>query len=552
MAGFLHICLSLITPVYGSSSLIDCLSRHNPNDSYISSYYLFWTTFFYLPEFFFIVTLFVFYQRVLVVDNVLIKLLISAIGVNAVYLTELLDFLPINYVSEIAVSVENISNPLLLNMLNRYHPLIFYISVALLIYSVLILSLRSFNSISSFLNSFILLNIKHLNLQTLNTNFIALWLGGWWAFQEGTWGGWWNSDISEMLGLLITVSSVTFLHINIFSKNLRSLSFFLYSSFSSFLILYYFIQINYELTSHNFGARFFFFFNNNLLLLELICFLILTTVLLICWRYELIIKNSYLFNESSSILLHFKKLWLATYTILWFNFCVWMTYSLLPLIDIFTQNYIHVTDVNLYNIYTFSQVIFLLFITSTSFALTLRSVVTHLVILNSYPYLEMLLVPFYMNKWGSVRVAHMLISGFVTLNICMSNMTFLYWGSSNDYINFYTTNRVYSFYTTISVCDGDNFNIIFITTNDDNLIVSSWTTVPTFSNSTNVDQFGLIFNYDTLFNYFYFVTDWVKIFIMIESVDTPMLGVLPLASLLLILIKSLQWYGVSTYTKNVY
>ena len=35
---------------------------------------------------------------------------------------------------------------------------------------------------------------------------------------------------------------------------------------------YFFIQLNFELVSHNFGSKFFFFFNNNLFSIEVILF----------------------------------------------------------------------------------------------------------------------------------------------------------------------------------------------------------------------------------------------------------------------------------------
>ena len=42
-----------------------------------------------------------------------------------------------------------------------------------------------------------------------------------------------------------------------------------------FIATYFFIQLNFELVSHNFGSKFFFFFNNNLFSMEVIFLTIL-------------------------------------------------------------------------------------------------------------------------------------------------------------------------------------------------------------------------------------------------------------------------------------
>ena len=87
-------------------------------------------------------------------------------------------------------------------------------------------------------------------------------LGGWWALQEGTWGGWWNWDASEVLGLLILILAYVEVHSNynyyLESRKQERVILFLLL----ILLSYYFIQLNFELTSHSFGTRFNHFFNN--------------------------------------------------------------------------------------------------------------------------------------------------------------------------------------------------------------------------------------------------------------------------------------------------
>ena len=47
---------------------------------------------------------------------------------------------------------------------------------------------------------------------------------------------------------------------------------------SVLIMSYFFIQLNFELVSHNFGSKFFFFFNNNLFSIEVIAGLLLLIV----------------------------------------------------------------------------------------------------------------------------------------------------------------------------------------------------------------------------------------------------------------------------------
>ena len=41
---------------------------------------------------------------------------------------------------------------------------------------------------------------------------ITLYFGGWWALQEGSWGGWWNWDASEVLGLITLLYLILAVH----------------------------------------------------------------------------------------------------------------------------------------------------------------------------------------------------------------------------------------------------------------------------------------------------------------------------------------------------
>lgn len=152
-------------------------------------------------------------------------------------------------------------NLLLVNPLNRYHPFLLYMSIIITSSSVLVFT--TVLTYSKFLYQRYITNLVRLSLKLgfLFTIF-SLFLGSWWALQEGTWGGWWNWDPSEVFGLLYFIFYITFVHETRFSNlhyksKARSL-------INLFLIkwVYFFIQINFKIVSHNFGLQFIFFFNN--------------------------------------------------------------------------------------------------------------------------------------------------------------------------------------------------------------------------------------------------------------------------------------------------
>lgn len=107
------------------------------------------------------------------------------------------------------------TNPLLLNSLNLIHPTLInlflvYIAVDFVIFCC-----------TKFIPAFF--RYLHFNLiQSLKLVFLlyctALFLGGFWAFQVGTWGGWWVWDFSETLLLLFLLPPLIASHLFYSSK----------------------------------------------------------------------------------------------------------------------------------------------------------------------------------------------------------------------------------------------------------------------------------------------------------------------------------------------
>jgi cytochrome c biogenesis factor len=137
----------------------------------------------------------------------------------------------------------NYYNLLLNNCINKLHPMLIYMSWILPAAFFLFVSPQQFISHRT---SIMMSKTSMLMLTTLT-------MGGWWAYQEGSWGGWWNWDPSEMFGLLILGSLLVFSHSDIVYKPI----FITYAkSVCLLLIAYYcFLQLNFSLISHNFGIR---------------------------------------------------------------------------------------------------------------------------------------------------------------------------------------------------------------------------------------------------------------------------------------------------------
>jgi hypothetical protein len=84
---------------------------------------------------------------------------------------------------------------------------------------------------------------------------IALYLGSWWALQEGSWGGWWNWDISEVFGLLIFYKITVILHSKLYWSSRYFNYWYSYIASVIFITFYLIMQINFELSAHDFGFK---------------------------------------------------------------------------------------------------------------------------------------------------------------------------------------------------------------------------------------------------------------------------------------------------------
>jgi hypothetical protein len=255
MSSFLGL---FICNVSGVCIVVDWLPKLDINESYLHLYPLLWTNFWLLPPFYFFLAFFFPASPWLTFWMVFFYW---------TYVTELIDFSVFNYTYCIAEL--NQFNNLLTNNLNKYHPFLFFLSTHLCFMLIYVNSTRTLN-LKRFYGISILLQVRKLNSRLTPLIITALVLGGVWAFHEASWGGFWNWDSSETFGLLFLLFSLYVLHIRLKLQLTTQIST-SFLGFGSLLVtMYCFLQLNFDLLSHNFGIKFLHLFSNSFFYKEVI------------------------------------------------------------------------------------------------------------------------------------------------------------------------------------------------------------------------------------------------------------------------------------------
>jgi len=457
---------------------IDFIPRLDVNENYLHLFPLFWTNFWYLPPFYFLLTL-------LFSKPWYLSLLTTII--YSFYLTELCDFNLINFTYQNAELVQ--FNNLLTNNLNKYHPFLFFLSTHLgfnLVYrsQALFLTPLLFNNTA--LNR--TLN-RHNNTFSLLI-ILALSLGGVWAFQEASWGGFWNWDSSETFGLLFLVTALYYLHrANKFSTLVLSFNCLL-SNGLGLVVVYCFLQLNFDLLSHNFGIKFLHLFSNSFFYKEVI----LITTLVFYKTYRLVWWDKlqlFTLNTRSLVLPSppYHTSFLFWWQVLWFNLFLLVGYSLTQLINytifsLFQINWfnfsIHlppfILAMYLYLIHWFTLPVGTSMLTLCMMVVSEVNTV-YILILNLYVIRKV------------YQVLHVVFIWTLTVNILAYKTNFLTW-------TFLALNSVFSFTPTGAVATGASFicDALFIdqvmSYNSTIANVTTWITYFT-SNSPDMNQLVL-------------------------------------------------------------
>jgi len=318
----------------------DLYSRTLGNEFYINLYYFLWTSFWYIPLFIGLIVIWQLTSRNYLKHTVL-TLLIFLILYNVIFDIQLYWLFNTNpYI--IPLKSEHYNN-LLLNSINKYHPgLLYWSSLLIMSYCFVIhLLYPGLYWVFYFQQSEIKL-LRNFIWAGL-TLLITLALGGWWALQEGSWGGWWNWDPSEVFGLIILMFFILSFHKNRNKQNFSKQWVEYLSIFLIILQVYFFTQLNFDLVSHNFGTKIDNFIDNTNLY---------TLIIVISYYYSLKllsnIKNLYLYTLTKNLpkLLHkFSLLKLYTLVII-LIFTYELVYSLIPLVNDFLWKLFNVNLVN--------------------------------------------------------------------------------------------------------------------------------------------------------------------------------------------------------------
>ena len=476
----------------------DFMSRCLTLDFFINNGYLFWTNSSYLFLFIFIM---LYILNVLNYQDINIwfwKILNLAIII--LLLIGVLNYWNLNSNLFVNNNFNSNVNTLLTNSINKYHPLFFY-SSSLIVLIYICYFFLSYNIIT--INFFNWLRMfKLTSLYFLIILFGTLYLGSWWALQEGSWGGWWNWDPSEVFGLVIVLFFLFFIH-HTYTESLWCFSQFMKVIVYNYLFLYFFIQLNFNLVSHNFGTRVDWFITSDiwyyfyLLLSLLIIFLFFNNA-------GFYFKNFIFFDKSlkSNILL--TKLLLNFLIIIVFLCQIILSFSFL--INDFIWK---LFGVNAFNNLFFININFLIYILLIFLFILTYSLDVKILFLIVYIFNDNISIFFLLTLliiinplFSSFRFVHLLIILFIQISY-ISNLNFLSIYNSNFYYEFFISLNN-SMIETFMIKNFDSTHLELIS----NLYTFELTTCSNQSFLSNISNYALVQN---LYVSFYLFNNMISI-----------------------------------------
>jgi len=512
--GFLFLILNLfISSITGFTWFFDWVSRIDINDSFINSFNFFWTTFLYLPSFFFLVLIITSISKTAPLTRLMFVYLFIF---YLLYNIEISDFLILN----LNLNVNNLNttslNLLLTNNLNKYHPFIFYLSVVFLlnlIYQNFNLWFSRFNFTKTYFSNYIYYNMNRITL----VNLLALFLGSWWALQEGTWGGWWNWDPSEVLGLLFTFTGLLYIHSRInYLTTILSLYRLLY-----IIILitfsYIFIQLNFDLVSHNFGSKFFFFFNNNLFFLEL-TFLLVINYVFFLYYIQTVILNTILIRFITAVGYVIKYLNVVVWTlILYVLIFILIIVSFTPLVNYFLWIYFNINSLNFVlniNIIVICLVLGSLIPFISNYQLNMLILYPLLLLISPslvYIIVLSLVITHNFSRWLHTSLILLFVS-----NILSYNIQFIYWYTFTEIFDIIIDSQLLSKNNEIHVCNNYFIDQVCVSNTSTQITFNTWNVFYS-TNSLSLNNFNLLFNNNTFVNIYYLSSNWQNSALFIET-----------------------------------
>lgn len=506
----------------GYLNYVDSFTTIFPNESLINVYYFWWTNpnyvTFFLTSFF----MFTFYHF-----STSVKLLpVFVLFFTEVWFSEWKDIWNSNVQINVLTTLVPQINLLLLNALNKYHPFILYLSLFSSITLLLILTINFFE-IKQFSNSLTTRNKIRWPGAIILINFVALFFGSWWALQEGTWGGWWNWDPSELFGLAPSFILLKVVHSRNQIREIWSSSLLHPISIAITFLTYLTLQLNFELISHNFGPKFFFFFNSNLfsfsllLLVFLLCNKFLTLMSSLRIRFLLIDNNS---SYSKNLPKAVSKAYIQVlpFSIL----LLWVIISFWDFFNSFLKNFMSVTLTNLEIIGLLNLVLLVtlssLFSvnTNTNWLPTSLSSITNFFKLSTLPlaYLSV----------------HCLLLYFNFVNLLIDDLSIYKWDFNTTSHSLYNEAALFWSSQSSLVCDSWNVDNVLSKFDSTGYVTLSWST-SNISNTESGNVFTLVLTSTAVDNYYELGLSYVSIFL---SIHLPLLTSSTIIAFLLIVIFS--------------
>ncbi len=236
----------------------------------------------------------------------------------------------------------NFDNFMLLNYYVLIHPVLLFIGwyfLSIMLYRVLYLNKQSYNK------------IYYTNWYIIYILLSALLLGGFWAQDEGTWGGFWAWDYSECLSLNFILYYIFYVHYTRYINYtyITCLMYFIYSNVVIYTYLY--TKFFFIISSHNFDNLFHIYINFNFIILFLITNIINNKNIL--WAQYITCRlnlPSLLVWGAYSIIFIYWFIYLNTSWVDWVGmFLVWINLFLILYFICLTKFFINLYVIYMYN-----------------------------------------------------------------------------------------------------------------------------------------------------------------------------------------------------------
>lgn len=425
-----------------NTNLYDILTHVYLNDFYLNNYYFLWTQFFLLPTLliyiiYYYLTLFMKIKNLYNICFISIILFLMSWWIFEYYITNNYNYIIINNPYSY--------NNLLYNPLNKYHPIMFFISY-IYVYSILTyINFFQNNRNMYYLNYTVLVLYK---TATIKLNFywllmlISLYFGSWWAIQEGSWGGWWNWDSSEVFGLLILTFFLVLIHLYYPQITYTYVVTLCYIWSTLIFFIYTVLQMSYTLVSHNFGLSILDYGYVNTSFLFICNLLIILYVLINYSVYNILLRLKLLIYYTLAYQLSLRKKFISSYVITFLLIYIYIL-SFNPIINNIFWTSLNVEILNKWFSWVNPKLVLLLFIYTLFWVQ--NSFFTLLYLLTYIPHFinYIPVIVYSIGRNIKVTLLHILLLITFITSLQLNTTVFVVWdyicNSNTDYL--FTTSR---------------------------------------------------------------------------------------------------------------